>query len=265
MAIKILENLKTVDDKEVIARCREVDKSPMVRGVILDCRQLYFNRYSDLRVISRTGVGTDNIDFEKCKERDIKVYTAPCNELTAAVAEHTMMLIYNILRKSAKGRNLGGMKVCVIGCGRIGTEVYERLELSGCEVHGIDKEYHGGKKSDPVEQWGLEDSDIVTIHVSGNEQVIGGGELKLMKKGSYLINTARAGCVDACAVAKALGRGKLAGFASDVNSPTHFCKNSIAGKVVLTSHNAGNTVEARTAVERLAVENLIKGLKGAKE
>lgn len=255
--IKILEKLVIEDDKEVLEKAAKYSPTDMVEGIILDTRRLYLNRYHDLRVVSRVGVGTDNIDLDECKARGIKVYITPCRELTDAVAEFTLYLALALLRKNSRGRNLVGMTVGILGYGRIGSAVHELFHSLSCDVMRYDIDASVDYGLEPKEQV-LSCSRIVTIHSSGNEQVIGKEELEQMMDDSYLINTARAGCVDEYAVLDALRSKKLAGFATDVNE--------LAGRfklynTVVTPHIASSTVEARTAMERMAVKNLIKGLK----
>ena len=108
----------------------------------------------------------------------------------------------------------------------------------------------------------LKKSDIVTVHISGQEGVIGKASLDLMKDGSYLVNMARKECVNEETVADALKSGKLQGFASDVNGEKFV---SYYSNVILTPHVASSTPEARKAMEEMAVENLIRELRNRKE
>jgi len=257
--IRILENLRIVKEEEIYDALLDVGLSSKTygtdKGVILDTRPFDVAEWSELKVISRVGVGLDNIDLEECKKRGVKVYTTPCRELTDAVVEFTIKLILDLMRSNAKGRNLSSMTVGVIGCGRIGERLAFSLIVFGCEVFMYDVKNCFDRDLERL----FERSDIVSIHVSGNDCVVGDKELLKMKIGSYLVNTARGGCIDETAVSRALRDGKLAGFASDVNHD--FLVRSFDPNVILTPHIASSTVEARTAMERMAVSNLVKGLK----
>jgi len=113
----------------------------------------------------------------------------------------------------------------------------------------------------------LKNSDIITIHVpltSKTRHLIGEREINLMKKGAYLINTARGEVVDEMALIKALKKGKLAGAGLDVfefepKVPKELIELE---NVVLTPHIGSATVEARTKMSIVAAENIVKVLSG---
>jgi len=256
--IEILESLKIVNEKDIYKQVKNIDDSKEIKGVILDTREFDLDKYLDLSVISRIGVGIDNIDLQECERRNIKVFITPCQELIDAVAEFTIMQMLNLIRKNIGGRNLRELKIGIIGFGRIGEAVSDILLSIGCVVYGCDKKmsFYVSNK-----EYVLKESDIITIHVSGNEQIIGEDELKLMKGGSYIINTAREKCIDEKAILKALKSGKLAGVATDVNLSLVSKNKSIENKIIRTPHIASMTYDARKAMEALAVENLLKGLK----
>ena len=248
---------------------------------------------SYLKVISRCGTGIDNIDIIATERFGIKVFNTP-DVLTLAVAELTIGLILNLLRKinqansairndkweKPMGNLLTGKKVGIIGFGRIGRKVSELLVSFGCEIRyydikeelrdlgikgfrdlGIeglrDKDY---KRVELVEL--LKTSDIISIHASTKEQVIGFDELNLMKKGAWLINVSRGGVVDEEALYQALREGHLAGAALDV-----FKQEPYTGKlkdlenIILTPHIGSYAKESRIEMEMQAVKNLLKGLR----
>ena len=250
--IKVLTKFKVLAEELAL----EVDKyNSKVRGIVLGSKSINLDEYPHLKVISRLGVGTDNIDFNKCNKRDIKVYNTSCAELVDAVAEFTLMQMLNLLRNSNPPINLDGRSVGIIGYGMIGRTVRNSLCTNYSTAYDIDE----GKTISETKEQLLKESDIVTIHVSGNKEVIGFKELEMMKEGSYLINTAREKCVDMKAVAKALKSGKLAGFASDVNKCFSY-KYQWSYNTLFTDHIAGNTYEARNVMEKMCIDNLRKGL-----
>lgn len=261
--IRILENLKTITNKEIRAVLPgvEIVKEGVkgVKGVILDARPFDIVQWPTLKVISRVGVGVDNIDLEECRERGIAVFTTPCQELTDAVAQFTVRQILNLLTMDAsRSRNLSEMRVGIVGCGRIGSAVAKLLCAFGAQVRAYDiSPFLQDATKDSLLKW----ADIVTVHVSGNREVIGERELGSMRPGGYLINMARGECVNEAQVVSALQTGKLAGFVSDVNYGM-VVKGVVSRRVLLTPHIASDTLEARAAMERKALENLVKGLGG---
>jgi len=173
------------------------------------------DKFPNLRIISRHGVGTDNIDLKYCKEKNIYVFNTP-QIYANSVAEYTLGLILNLLRRINEmdgtntlrmGEDLQGKTVCIIGMGAIGTRVMKLLESFNCKFYLYDKKYAntfiisekvlgtGYNRADLLHM--LPESDIVTLHIPyTGEQILGAKELNLMKNGSYLINVARGGLVD---------------------------------------------------------------------
>ncbi|MDE1798457.1 MAG: 3-phosphoglycerate dehydrogenase, partial [Candidatus Micrarchaeota archaeon] len=228
-----------------------------------------------LRIVARAGVGLDNVKLSAdfCKERGITVINTPAAS-TRAVAELTMAFIGALMRKVgfAHQRLQGGVwekgkctgvepdeKVLgIIGMGRIGREVARRAE-AGYEMKII---YSDLLKSDdlPYEYYGkLDDmlplADVVTIHAGGAQPLLTAERISKMKKGAYLINTARGALVDETALAEALKSGRLAGAALDVHvnepkkdgekfdSPLRGLDN-----VILTPHIGAATKEAQARI-----------------
>lgn len=231
-----------------------------------------------LKVISRVGAGMDSIDIKAANELGIGVVSTPFGPVNA-VAELTIGLILNLLRKislmdrdvhSGKwkknmGNLLCGKRVGIIGYGRIGQKVAELLAALGCEIS-----YHDPAIKDKAGKYRpmqltelLEWADIITIHVSGKAQIIGDGELKRMKKGAWLINVSRGGTVDEEALYSPLKDGRLSGAALDVFGEEPY-KGPLKelDNVILTPHIGSYAMESRIKMEREAVENLLKGLKG---
>jgi len=238
-----------------------------------------------LKCISRVGVGVDSIDLAAARARGIVVRNTPDAPILA-VAEMAIAHILDVLklttyhtalmrqRRWAKktGSMLGGKGVGLVGVGRIGRCVAERLASFGVTLLGTDPV--------PDAKWaartglrycGLEEllktSDIVSVHAlrpAGQGPLIGAAEIARMKPGAILINTARGHLVDAAALEAALRRGALAGAGLDV-----FPEEPYAGplceleNVVLTPHIATLTKETRVQMETEAVENLLEELSQA--
>lgn len=229
-----------------------------------------------LKVISRVGVGLDNVDIEAAKKQGIKVFNTP-DAPTLAVAELTVGLMLSLLRhvprmdreiragqwQKRMGNLLQGKKVGIIGFGRIGQKVGEIVKALGAQVAYCDPAVNKtGYKKLTLEEL-LAQSDIVTLHLSGGGTVLGKNELKRMKRGSWLINCARGGAVDEAALGKVLQEGWLAGAALDVFNEEPY-NGPLTGldNVILTPHIGSYAVESRIEMEAEAARNLIKGLKG---
>jgi D-3-phosphoglycerate dehydrogenase len=233
----------------------------------------------NLRVISRCGVGMDNVDLEAAGRQGIQVFNTP-NGPTAAVAELTVGLILALLRhvphvdrdiragkwQKRMGNLLQDKKVGIIGFGRIGQKVAELVQALGAQVVYSDPAVNkAGYKRLSLDKL-LSQSDIVSLHLSGgkkNAPLLSYTELRSMKQGSWLINCARGGVVAEADLCKVLQEGWLAGAAVDV-----FTQEPYSGplakldNVILTPHIGSYAVESRSDMEAQAVKNLIKGLKG---
>lgn len=238
-----------------------------------------------LKVVSRCGVGMDNVDLEAATQLNIKVFNTPFGP-TLAVAELTVGLILDLLRKTTlmdremragvwkkrMGNLLNGKRVGIIGFGRIGQKTGKLLKGFGCEISYYDAAIVDfnikGLKNLRIKRLELDDllleSDIVTIHVSGKYEkpLLGAREIEMMKKGAWLVNVARGGVVDEGALFNSLKDGRLAGAALDVfekepyNGPLKELDN-----VILTPHIGSYAKEARVEMEMQAAKNLIKGFK----
>lgn len=239
-----------------------------------------FSSLPDLKVISRCGIGVDNIDLRAAEERHIKIFTTSAG-LKNAVAELTVGLILNLLRKvcamdqnlkkgtwkKETGNLLKGKRVGIVGFGRIGRQVAELFAAFGAEIAFCDVRKIIAPKTFKQKPFGalLRWADIVSLHMNAakkNSPLMGQKEFKKMKKGSWFVNTARGSAIAEPALVNALKSGRLAGAALDVfqdepyKGPLCLFKN-----VILTPHVGSYARESRIAMEKEAVENLIKGLK----
>lgn len=236
------------------------------------------NKLKDLRVISRCGVGMDNIDLAAAERQGIKVFNTP-NSPAIAVAELTVGLILALLRhiprmdrdiragkwQKRMGNLLQGKQVGIIGFGRIGQKMAELVRGLGAQVVYCDPAVNkAGYTSVSLDEL-LSQSDIVSLHVSGegdDAPLLGYKELRSMRKGSWLINCARGGVVDEAALYRVLEEGWLAGAAVDVFDQEPYA-DSLAklDNVILTPHIGSYAIESRVEMEVQAAKNLIEGLK----
>ncbi len=256
---------------------------------------------SSLKVISRCGTGLDNIDLEAARRLGIKVFNTPdaptlaVAELTVGLILNLLRKVNQMDRSVRNGKweklmgnLLSDKKVGIIGFGRIGQKVSELLKSFGCEIRyydirtediGLRTEtgkrtkdlgLRGEKKdtqssslspqSSSLEEL-LKISDILSIHVSSNEQLIGEKEIRMMKEGAWLVNVSRGSVIDERALYQALKEGHLSGAALDVFEQEPYTGHlKELENVVLTPHIGSYAKESRAEMERQAVENLIRGL-----
>lgn len=192
------------------------------------------------RIVSRLGIGLDNIDVAYCTSRGIPVTNIP-DYCLIEVAEHALALLLALSRKVAfyhhetkngryelqagpKLRRIEGQTLGIVGLGNIGRKLAEKALGIGLKVIATSR---SGKSSLPgVSIVPLDDllaqSDYVSLHVPmtpETKQMIGAAQLAKLKPSAYLINTARGGLIDSTALAAALQQGKLAGAALDVQDP----------------------------------------------
>jgi glyoxylate reductase len=233
-----------------------------------------------LRVISNYAVGVDNVDIGAATERGIPVGFTP-DVLTEATADATFALLLAAARRVVEGddvvragrwltweptlllgQDVHGKTLGIVGMGRIGSAVARRAEGFGMEV--LTRTSSDGVPLDEL----LERSDFVSLHAPLNDStrgMIDEDQLKLMKPTAILINTSRGGLVDSGALTRALDRGWIAGAALDVADPEPIPKGHPlldAPNLILNPHIASASIEARTAMADLAVDNLIAGLAG---
>ena len=233
-----------------------------------------------LRAISNYAVGVDNVDVDAATERGIQVGFTP-DVLTEATADATFALMLACARRVVEGdqvvragrwltweptlllgQDVHGKTLGIVGMGRIGKAVARRAEGFAMEVI-----QHSWSSGIPLEEL-LERSDFISLHAPLTDEtrgMIGEKELRAMKPTAILVNTSRGGLVDSGALARALERGWIAGAALDVADPEPVPKGHPlldVPNLILNPHIASASIEARTAMADLAVDNLLAGLAG---
>ena len=240
------------------------------------------DQVSNLKVISRLGVGVDNIDLEYTEQKNIKVYRTKSNP-ALAVAELTLGLILDILRKTSlhssrmkagiwqktMGSLLSGKMLGIIGLGTIGKQLV-RLTMGFDLTYlahdiNVDEEFAGRNNVKYCELDELLDkSDILSIHLNltrDTKSLINSEAYRKMKPGAILINTSRGEVVNEEDLIEALDRKFISAAALDV-----FQKEPYVGplleydNVVTTPHIGSYAQEIREQMELEAAQNLIKGL-----
>ena len=239
-----------------------------------------------LKVISRYGVGIENIDLKITKQKEILVYNTP-ETPSLAVAELTITLMLSLIKKINKldrniragkwkaeiGNLLTNKKIGILGLGRIGKKLVEFLKPFECDIYAYDikpdKEFV--KKHD-IKLVSLQDliknSDIITLHLpttGETKNIISTKELEAMKNNAILINTARGDLLDEKALYTALKETKIAGAAIDTFQNEPYKGELIKlDNVILTPHIGTATVETRINMEIEAATKLINGKKEKK-
>ena len=230
---------------------------------------------SELKVISRCGSGISNVDRKAADELGIRVFSTPDGP-TTAVAELTLGALLGLLRSIPQadrhlherdwlkimGRQLSGATAVVVGYGRIGREVGRLLAAFGAEVVAVDPLL--SESVDDARVLDLEEAlpiaDIVTLHASGADCILGSTELRQLKPGAYLLNAGRGELIDETALLHALSSGVVEGAWLDTFSQEPYdgplCD---LNQVLLTPHLGSYTGECRSAMESEAVENLVAG------
>ena len=236
---------------------------------------------SNIQVISRVGAGLSNVDLEAARDLGIQVFNTP-DAPTNAVAELTIGAMLSLMRMIPQmdlalhdgqwqkriGVQLQCKTVAIIGFGRIGRRVGELLSPFGVKIlvvdPYVDESACAGYRKVTL-QAALPEADVVTIHSSGHDCIMGEKEFPYMKKGAYLLNVARGGVISEKALIKAIENGIVAGAWLDTFEEEPYkgplCRYR---NVILTPHVGSYTAECRSRMEGEAVENLLKALESCK-
>ena len=242
-----------------------------------------------LKVISRHGVGFDNIPVDYCTSRGVPVsIVGDVNAIS--VAEQTMFLILAAARGGialddairrgdfqARSRIMGvelkGRALLVVGCGRIGREVAERAAAFGMRILIFDPyaDRNNGLEATFVENLaeGLRTADVLSLHVplgAETQNLIGPRELALLPLGAIVINTARGGILDEAALLEFIRSGRLraAGLDTFSEEPLPIGHPFLAERrIVLSPHSAALTEESLLAMGLATARNALAGLDGA--
>ncbi|WP_405201869.1 D-2-hydroxyacid dehydrogenase [Dokdonia sp. LLG6352-1] len=283
-----LENYINTNEIDVIL----VRSATTVRKELIDA-------CPSIKVIGRGGVGMDNIDVQYARDKGLHVINTPAAS-SASVAELVFAHLYNGVRflfdsnrnmpldgdtkfkglkkAYAKGTELRGKTLGVIGFGRIGQETAKIALGVGMKVifHDpfteeatVEVPFFDGQsvsftiKSSSKEEV-LKSADFVTLHVPAQKDyVIGKPEFELMKDGAAIVNAARGGVIDEVALIAALDSGKLSFAGLDVfeNEPTPAVQVLMNPKVSLTPHIGAATSGAQDRIGTELAEQIMSILK----
>jgi D-3-phosphoglycerate dehydrogenase / 2-oxoglutarate reductase len=240
-----------------------------------------------LRVVGRAGIGLDNVDVAAATRLGIMVVNAPESNVISA-AEHTVALILAQVRNVPQahaalrqgrwerarfqGTEVYGKTAGILGLGRVGAQVAQRLQSFGMRLVAYDPYVTRERAAQMgVELASLADvlarADVVTVHLPKTPEttgLLGERELAAMKPGARLVNTARGGIVDELALAKAVESGHLAGAALDVfaEEPTTASPLFELDQVVVTPHLGASTAEAQDKAGVTIAEQVLLALDG---
>jgi len=237
-----------------------------------------------LKVISRIGIGYDNVDVAAATAAGVIVCNAP-DAPSVSTAEHTLMLmlatVKNLPAQTERARQglpgaavgtaleLDGSVLGLVGYGRIARRVgiaatalgmsvlaYDPYinDAEGCRLVGLDEVFAG--------------SDVISLHapaVAETRHMINAASLAAMKHGVYLVNCARGGLVDQEALLEALESGRVAGAGLDVTDPEPLPEGHPLlhhPRVIVTPHVASATVAGRRRLYEHAIDNALNVLAG---
>jgi D-3-phosphoglycerate dehydrogenase len=272
--------------EELIPVCRDAD------GILLDMAPLNRDVVKSLekcKVISRYGVGYDNVDVAACTEKGILVTNVP-DYCADDVSEHALALLFSCLRQTSfrdrlirQGRwnirsfasvRLAGKTFGVLGFGRIARSLVKKVSGFGLSkilvydpyVSAETIEGAGGVKAELETVLG--ESDVISLHIPVTDEtrgMINQRTLSMMKTSTVLINTGRGALVNDDDLVAALKRGSIAYAGLDTHNSEPLPADSPyleLDNVVLTDHTAYNTAESIVELKTKAAQNVARALRG---
>ncbi|MDO8460229.1 MAG: phosphoglycerate dehydrogenase [Nanoarchaeota archaeon] len=268
-------------EEELIAFLSDADGAIVslnkIDGALLD-------NCPNLKIISKYGVGLDNIDLDACRKRGVEVAWNPGTN-KRSVAEETLCLMIGLCRnvipssyklKSGKwdksgGYQLSGKKVGIIGVGNVGKDLISLLKPFGCQIlvnDIIDQSsyYRENNLTESSKEEIFRNADIITIHVPLNKEtryLINSNTLNMMRPTSYLINTSRGHIVNQEDLKKALIEKRIAGAALDVYEVEPPLEREsdrellALPNLVCTPHIGGSSLEGVVGMGMSAINGLV--------
>jgi D-3-phosphoglycerate dehydrogenase len=293
VAKEAMQLLKEASDMNIITGFDEASLHKNIANTTIDAiitrgkgqvREKLLNQLPHLKVISRCGVGLDNIDVAAATKRGIKVVNAP-NSNANTIAEHTISLLlllqrnlYSAITMVKEGRwnergtyvgdEIHGKTLGILGLGNIGKKVARIADAMGMNII-----YWSAQKEDvPYPFLSLEEvlknSDALSLHLpltTKTEHLINEKALAKMKTTALLINTARGKIIDQKSLSKALANKKIGGFAADVLAvePPETNESLLQyPNTLITAHVGSLTATTYTQMCVMTVENTLKILRG---
>ena len=269
---------KRFDKNELIEYIKDADAiivglEPIDDEVLSKC--------PNLKIISKYGVGLNNIDLEACKKRGISIgWSGGVNKLSVAEMALGFMLMFarNLYMTSNElksgtwnksgGFQLSGKTIGIIGVGYTGQEVVRLLQPFNCkilvnDIVNQDKYYKENNLIETSKEDIYKKSDILTIHTPHNSEtdnLIGMEALEAMKNSAYVLNTARGGIINEKDLKYALQNNIIAGAAIDAYAEEPPIDKEFLSlpNLICTPHIGGNAKEAVEAMGKSAINHLKK-------
>ena len=293
LSSKVLEELQSIGNCIDISSSLSKEKAldtEIVEAEILVVRSStkltkeIIKKGNNLKIIARCGVGIDNIDVEYAKSKNIKITNSPSANLLSVV-ELTVALIINAARKinlsdnhlkdgkwnrkEFIGMELSGKQLGIVGYGKVGRLVSDRMKSFGMSIAFYDPyidDWDGPENNLELDEL-LTSSDVISIHVIKTEEtenLISREKLALLKKSAILVNTSRGGVVDEDYLIEMLRSKQLFGAGLDVYSeePPKNIDNFVNINLITTPHIGASTNEAQLKAGLETVENIKKILAG---
>ena len=278
---KFIDSTGVPDENDLVAFYKNAN------GIIVGTEKIdqkLLNQFPDIQIISKYGVGLDNIDFEALKRLKIKFgFTAGTNKLSVAELTLGFMLglSHNIFLKGIPlksghwdkngGIQLSNQSVGIIGCGNIGYKLIELLKPFNCNILVNDIEDRQSLiKPHQAQQVSKEEifnkCQFITLHTpltQDTKYLINKKTLKSMRNDAFLINTARGKLIDQEALKQALLNQEIAGAALDVYELEPPIDKGFLSlpQLITTPHIGGNSVEAQLNMGRSAIKHLVEHFK----
>lgn len=237
------------------------------------------NSCHNLKIVSKYGVGLNNIDLEECKKRNIAIgWTGGVNKLSVAemTLGYMLMLCRNLFLTSNQlkkgtwnksgGIQLSNRKIGIIGVGHIGKEVIRLLKPFNCEILVNDiinqEEYYSMNNLQEVSKDEIYKScDIISIHTpydNSTKNMINKNVFNMMKSESFIINSARGGIINENDLKYALKNNLILGAAIDayIMEPPEDQNLLLLENLICTPHIGGNSKEAIEAMGMSAIHHI---------
>ncbi len=243
-----------------------------------------------LKSVGVHGIGCDHVDLVAARELGKGVCNTP-DAVTVSVAEMAMAMTLALLRKVVSsdkavragewkrkysdliGVELAGMKVGIIGMGRIGKATAVRMQAFGAKISYWSRTRKPSLEKDLGFKWMelddlVRESELISLHIPATPEtrkIIDARRIKSMKEGVYIINTARGKIIDEEAMIDALRNGKIKAAALDVFEDEPLSTNSLLclmDNVILTPHLSASNVEGMIRMAVQVAEGVLKTING---
>ncbi len=272
------QNADYLSGEELIGFLKDADAAIIGRDLVT---QDTLNALPQLKMISKYGVGFDNLDLNSIKQRGIELaFTTGINKRSVAELTLSFMvgLCHNIFISAERmkrgewirdgGQDLSGKTIGIIGCGNVGKEVIKLLKPFGCKIliNDIEDRSEFCREQSAIEstfELLIKESDIVSLHVpltNLTRDMINKNVLKDMKANAFLVNTSRGPVVNSSHLHRALVSKQILGAALDVfcSEPPDDIEFLQLPQLMVTPHIGGNSREAVEAMGQAAIDNLLK-------